>query len=304
MKNTHDDIRTLLPFYAAGTLESDEAAEVEAALKDSEDLRNELRFWERTRNAVLAQNAHAAAGHLSAQHIVDFAEGIVERKEWAIVEHHLQSCEQCADEYRLVRTSLVAPAPVQVSFVGRLFGAVKSLRLAYAIPVLALMVVAVMYFEVEKEELQPVIPRIEEPLAETPLPPHENASLWLTYKPGLRSGVKQEVPTLSVEERHAGIDVFVSIPRNTASGIRYLVKVGSRTIQPVWLRDTLQKYASGSSQDSLAFTLPRALAPPPGDTLILTIHEVLPRHLSALEPEEYTFLVVVKGSGQIQGKLR
>jgi len=53
----HEEIRDLLPWYAAGTLDAGESAAVEAALGESEELRRELRELRALQGAVLAPRA-------------------------------------------------------------------------------------------------------------------------------------------------------------------------------------------------------------------------------------------------------
>jgi anti-sigma factor RsiW len=59
--SSHEDIRDLLPWYAAGTLDDKESAAVEAALTASEQLREELRQLRALQEAVLAPRADEPA---------------------------------------------------------------------------------------------------------------------------------------------------------------------------------------------------------------------------------------------------
>ena len=59
--SNHEEIRDLLPWYAAGTLDAAESAAVEAALGESEALRSELRELRALQGAALAPRSDEPA---------------------------------------------------------------------------------------------------------------------------------------------------------------------------------------------------------------------------------------------------
>jgi hypothetical protein len=292
-----EEIRNLLPFYVAGTLQPEEKRRIDEALKSSGELRKDLQFWLHAQHAISAQAAYTAAGHVSASAIVDYAEGILAPGERRLVEHHLQSCHECSEEYRLVKSSVASEIAATPSLIPQLAAIIKSIRLVYAIPAVAAIIVAVvLYFSaIEKGSHQPSaqghIPPI---IAEIPHLVGESVPLWLTYQPNMRSTTRRGLPTLWLGEKHRQVDAFIAIPHNKLDEVRYHVEVeaGGR-VQGV-LADSLHRYASGSAYDSLHVVLLRSIIPQPGDTLCIVIREVFPSNLKELTAEEYRLSVVIK----------
>jgi hypothetical protein len=298
MKND-DRVRELLPFYVAGTLKPSDKARVEEALKGSEDLRMDLQFWQQAQKAVVAQEAYNAAGHLTAKQVMDFAENGLTGDLRSSVENHLQSCGRCSEEYALVKSSLSARKPIEPTMSGRLMNIIQSIRWVYAIPAVALMIVAViLYFNsVGRGLYQPSVPSIAPPIiAEIPHVEDESMPLRLTYQSDMRSTSRKNIPTLSLGKQHKEVDAFIAIPHNTLSGIRYYVEIGSGEGKSTMISDSLQRYASGPAHDSLHVVLPRSIIPHPGDTLTIVIKEILPANLGELTPEEYRLSVLIAGS--------
>lgn len=58
------EIEELLPFYVNGTLEADEKAKVEQAIKDNPSLKSEIEFLEKLRNEVKVQQTEDSPGEL------------------------------------------------------------------------------------------------------------------------------------------------------------------------------------------------------------------------------------------------
>jgi anti-sigma factor RsiW len=58
-----DELKELLPFFVAGTLDPGERKQVEEALGTSKELRKDLKFWQRTKIVVEARALQAAASH-------------------------------------------------------------------------------------------------------------------------------------------------------------------------------------------------------------------------------------------------
>jgi hypothetical protein len=290
-----DRLRHLLPFFVAGTLEAEERRDVEEALRSSEELRQELKFWERAKTVVAARMNHAAAGHLTVEQIVDRAMGTGSLDELLSSDRHLQSCSECSEEFIRVKESLGARDRVEPDIPKRFLGMVRTVRLIYAVPVLMVVfAVVVLYFgQTEKPLPDPTMPGVNPPaIAEGPA--EQTASLWLTYRPEVRSTSVRDLPFLALGERENQIRVFVAIPQNQVSGIQYKVTVGSPGTKLHHLDELLKRYASGGGHDSLQFMLPRQMFPSTGHNVTITVLEVLPPALRSLSPEEYHFEVEVR----------
>ena len=74
---TVNEIRELLPFFAANSLQAAERDAVEEALENSEELRKELEFWRHAKHATLINAETRAEGHVSSVQIVDYARGAI-----------------------------------------------------------------------------------------------------------------------------------------------------------------------------------------------------------------------------------
>lgn len=94
----HDTTRELLPWLLNGTLEPQEREDLRTHLKDCEDCRREL---EETRQAMDVFQQHVPAGDLIAH-----AEGREAELPQSVVDAHLESCPECAEELTLLVGSL------------------------------------------------------------------------------------------------------------------------------------------------------------------------------------------------------
>ncbi len=288
-------VRHLLPFFVGGTLDPEERRDVEEALRSSEELRQELRFWERAKTVVAARMNHATAGHLTVEQIVDRAMGTGSRDELLFFDRHLQLCSECSEEFIRVKASLGVRDRVEPAIPNRFLGMVRTVRLIYAVPVLMVVIaVVVLYFgQTEKPLPDPTVPGVIPPaIAEEPA--EQTASLWLTYRPEVRSTSARALPSLALGEQEKQIRVFVAIPQNQVSGIQYKVTVGSPGTKLHHLDELLKRYASGGGHDSLQFTLSRQMLPSTGHNMTITVLEILPPALRSLSPEEYRFEVEVR----------
>jgi hypothetical protein len=268
---------------------------VEEALKSSEELRQELKFWERIKAVVAARMNHAAAGHLTAEQIVDRAMGTGSRDELLSFDQHVQLCSECSEEFIRVKESLGVRDPAEPTILERILGMIRTVRFIHALPVLTVVIaVVVFYFGItERQHPGPAIPGMTPPpIAERPA--DQTASLWLTYRPEVRSTSNRGFPALGLGEGAKQIQVFVAIPQNRVSGIQYRVTITSSGKEPYRLGHLLQRYGSGRGYDSLQFVMPREVLPAAGKIVNLTVSEVLPPELRSLSPEEYRFEVEIK----------
>ena len=292
-----NDVRELLPFFVSGTLEPDQRKMVEEALATSEELRMELDFWKRAQQVVAARQAENAAGHLTSRQIVDRALGTLTGEELLSVDNHLRACPSCSEDFNLLVQSLESNRGVLTTWTYRLKTAIRSVRLVYAVPALAVVAVAslliISYWNKQPAPL-PTKEITPPTVAENQQPEEAITSIWLSYRPKMRSASQQDLPVVELGEHGKQIKVFVSIPHNAVRGIRYKLAVISKGRTSYHIQDPVERYASGADYDSLRFVLPREVLALPGNTTILTISEVLPRELQSLTPEEYRLTFAVR----------
>jgi hypothetical protein len=285
-----NEVRDLLPLFAAGTLEPDQKQMVEEALRTSEELRKELEFWNRAVKAVAARHAESAAGHLSSQQIVDRALGALTGEELLHVDDHLRSCAACSEDLKQLNGTLESKRAEPVTWSYRVKNVVKSARLVYAVPALAVAVAIVLYVSSywDRQSTPPPTKETTPPiLVENQPTDGTTRTFQLSYRPEVRSTSEEALPVLTLEEKDRRIQVLLSIPRNAVSGIRYRVAVLSKGTTTYIVQDLIERYGSGAEGDSLSFVLPREALALPGGITALSVSEVLPEELNGLTPEEY-----------------
>jgi hypothetical protein len=293
-----NEAKELLPFYVNGTLGPSEKEMVEELLKDSPELREQFSFWQNASAAIRAAEAPVRAGHVSGTQVVDFAMGNLAAEERASVERHLQSCVRCSEEYSLVKSSISSQTIVEPTIAERIMGAIRSVKLVYAVPALTAMIAAVIIYVGKKEEDSPSASKqVTEAPATVKLPEvyvvDEVVNLFLTYQPQMRSIEKKKRQTLLLSEEHKQIRIFVAVPHNAVKGIRYKMKIALVGRKSIELPDVVERYAFSATHDSLQFTLARRFVPPTTDTANILVFEVLPPALSDLTPEVYRFSVTL-----------
>jgi hypothetical protein len=293
----NNDIGDLLPFFVAGTLKPDESRRVEEALATSEELRKELQFWKRAQEVVAARQAESVAGHLTSKQIVDRALGVLTGDELLPVDNHLRSCPACSEELTLLSQSLETKQGGFITWSNRLSSLIRSIRFVYAVPAFAAAVaIFILIFGHSDEQPMPpsakdIIPPV---LAENQQLDQRTTSVWLRYRPKLRSAAQVDLPVLTLDDKDTLLQMFISVPHNSVSGIRYRVSVLSNGKEQYHLQDLVGRYASGVKCDSLRFLLSRDVLALPGRTTTLAISEVLPKELNVLTPEAYTIEFVIR----------
>jgi anti-sigma-K factor RskA len=291
------EIRELIPFYVAGTLSDTEQREVEAALKNSAELQQELAFWQRAKAATIAETESVVVGHLSAKQIVDLATWTASAEERVLADRHLESCASCSEEHRLVLESLAAQPSLQSTFVQRLLHSLTSIRVSYAVPVAAAVIALAAFFlsrTLKEHVQQPATDIAQQQATIIPHVDNEVKSLWLSYQPEMRGGQHARTYTLLTDGNHEPTLVHVAVPHSAVNGIRYTVALAFAGTRVVHLPQTVQRYASSAAYDSLKFELAMDSLPLAGNTMRIVLKEVLPKTLKDLTPEEYQFVVTVR----------
>jgi hypothetical protein len=165
------------PLYVTGKLSNQQKAEIERALPNSKELRDEIALWKAARVSVQKEAAYSLAGHPTSEQIVDYARGwIADSLEKSKIEEHLRSCKLCSMDYETIKLAFVKPAPnllqrmihavkKTVSAVGERHVRVPSgrsglaavLRPIYALPLIALLIVSsVLIYKLSNPTLHPI----------------------------------------------------------------------------------------------------------------------------------------------------
>jgi len=125
-----NELSGLLPAYLAGTLDEPTTQAVRSALQESPELQADLRFWTKMKELVVAEARREAAGHLSADVVLDYIEGRILNN--AVIEAHLSACEECREDVDVLRSTY--EEPLTTSPAGRKPGLMETLLLFFAPP--------------------------------------------------------------------------------------------------------------------------------------------------------------------------
>lgn len=287
-----DEIRKLLPLYVAQQLESAERTEIEQALKDSEELRSELRFWEHAKRATILHSEMRSEGHLAAEQIVEYAEGVVsDPQERMGIESHLQSCVSCRKEYDTIKELQERDRPVaKPAKKHPILEFIKKGKLAYAIPALAILVLGILFFWREPRPQQ-VITQLPKDSVVVPQKKElvKYAALVLQYAGTMRDpqGKKNTISVLILDETISAVELTVPV-EHSALAAGYLVRLSSPKDETATLSDSQRVTRFRGKLDALRLTIERDRFAEPG-RYTLFVREVLRRRVTGIEPEEYRY---------------
>lgn len=100
-----------IPAYLAGSLDEKRADEVRDAIRQSQELQEDLRFWMKMRSLVKAEALYETAGHLPKEAIVDFVENRTLNP--ATIDAHLAACPACREDLDTIRGTYPAASVKQ-----------------------------------------------------------------------------------------------------------------------------------------------------------------------------------------------
>lgn len=275
-------MRGLLPFYVNGTLGPEERSLVDQALATSEELRQELRFWQQA-----ARYIQAGSGHLSAQQLVARAQGTSPAGERAHLDEHLADCSTCRDLLLRVESSLSASdtvhTPIHTAWYRH-----PLWKYAAAAVFASLAILLLVRDTPPAPPDTPVPPRVS--------PPHTPGarritSLVLTYRPLMRGSEDPEPTPLSLQDGDSLLHVLFAIPHSSVEGMRYSLWREQGRATRVMVTQDIGRSGRGETYDTVAVDVARSTLPAPHQQIRLIIREELPRGSSGLTPEEYSFEV-------------
>jgi anti-sigma factor RsiW len=110
------DLRHLIPFYLAGSLEVSERQKVEEAIATHPEWQADIRFWRVASIASRQQKAYLTDGHPLPELLVDYADGQLNDQPQVVatVEAHLARCLVCRSDLERVRkVGAAVRAPVR-----------------------------------------------------------------------------------------------------------------------------------------------------------------------------------------------
>lgn len=296
---TVNEIRELLPFYAANSLHGEKLKNVEEALKDSEELRKELEFWRHAKHATLVNAEARAEGHASSFQIVDYARGAISDTSTRLeIESHIQSCDSCRKTYDVIKSLQPKTTPlllVQKAF--RLSEILPKFRLAYFVPALAVILIAIIFWLNRGKEAQQQITKVPNEVVPVPMEPsiqRRTIAVAFTYAGASRNlkPTKETIPTVVVA---ADVDsILFEIPvQHSMITEYYEARVFSPGVRASSLFDSLRISSRSGELDLLTWRLGVSSFQHDG-VYVLKVKEFLRKEKRKYEPEEYEYRFEVK----------
>jgi hypothetical protein len=268
---TLGELKELLPFYVAGTLEPEEKKLVEEALSQSKELQEELDDWKAMQLVVKADAAYQKAGHLSTEETIYYIEDSsrINQVRLSEIETHLQNCDSCNSEIEILQATYPKQTLIKniAEHLQKLVDAVRELsrpaRIAYAIPVLAAAVVIAVLL------IRPMF----SPTAE--LVPFTLTDQSLT-RSGTRGTTTEELSTLTLKSKIRKINMIFILQKSGIQGVRYTLSLEPTRGKAIALSDTIVPVISDLNVDTLKFSLDRTTFGATEGKYQLNATEVLP----------------------------
>lgn len=282
------ELKKLIPFYVAGSLDPEERSMVEKALRESNELQTELEFWTHARAAVGRHVRFRQEGHLSPEQILSLIElDLHEEPEtsYAIL-NHLQKCDSCSQQVEIIRstypTTHVDRTPgdtrIEAPRAHARILSVKQSKVAYIVAIAAVIIIACMIFFSNTTNNH-------KPQNASPV----YANLFLSYASQLRGGEITESPVLLLDHNATHIVLTISLPAASSDSIRYAVSVVSPSGEVVVNSQLVIPSRFNETLDTLRVVIHRQqLASLEGEFQIL-VTEVLPPAQNDLTPETYEY---------------
>lgn len=276
-------VRDLLPFYVNGTLTPEERRLVDEALAASEELHEDLLFWQRA-----ASTLHEAQGHLTAARIVERAQGRTPNSDRAAQDRHLEVCPDCRDLLERTAGSLSTPAETGSSS-PRSRNRKGIWMYAAAAVFVAAIVLVVAHDAPPHDSQQPHLQPNPEAGITSPI---AIRSITLIYRPVMRSSNHRQPAHVALRGLDSLVLVRFIIPQSSVDEIRYTLRVeregGSKTI----IGEGIGRSGHGKINDTLAVTVTRRDLPAPRHRLRYIVREEMPPDASGMTPEEYIFDII------------
>jgi len=269
-QHTRDELRQLIPFFVAGTLEGEERRAVEQAIGGDPSFKEDLLFWQSAAAAVHGQAAHTDADHPSSELLVHYAEGASVGDDGPIqaLDEHVTTCTSCRDELGMIRASFESQARHRDRAPSRIR---LWPRLAAAAAVLV--VGAVLLTRWLDRETRPTYA----------LMPTETT----------RSLDPDDVPVVEIETDVEAVEFRLSVPATDLPDLSYIVRFISPQAHEVPSSVDFVVVGQNSQTDQILVVLDAASAFPLGADYQFEVEEVIPAGVDLL-PETYFYVFRVE----------
>jgi hypothetical protein len=285
----YSEIKKLIPFYIAGTLEPEEKKLVEDALGGSDELGSEFAFWLKVREVVAQHSTRLTEQHLTPEQIIGYIEDNYLRNipELEIIESHIKTCADCRLDIETLRNTYPHPIdgrkkqvvnfsekPVSDNRLEMLLSRKFVDVFAIAAVILIIVLTLLTTFNIGNK---------------IPLPEKRYKELVLLYQNYTR-GDNREEPTILVDDSlTAGASVLLTIPHSEIDSLRYDISLKTSAGIIISIATGLKAAQSDTTSDTLHFLIDRNIYSGSVGDYIVTVKEILPKPLSHLTPELYCF---------------
>ncbi len=274
---TEEELLKLIPFYAAGTLETEEKIEVEQELSRSKKLQEELAFWRNARRATISYVEYLREGHPTAEALADYAERAFNGHRSQLIDEHLALCHNCKQEFEIISQTfepsrIPGIKSIETDSRERFFASLyRFMKPVYIVPAMAVLVVLFLLLR--------------------PKPESENNGTILPYQQMLRGTEHPQQLHFSLTQYAASVDLTILIPHNSIPSVNYalFVRAPNRMIKQ---HPGAFSIAKGPQFDSLKASVAREFFPEDG-LYEITVKELLPDSLQDITPAEYTYTLTI-----------
>lgn len=265
------ELLEIIPLYVTGKVSNDQKVAIENELPHSQELREELSFWQSAWAAATNVARESAKEHLKSEQIVDYARGVVTDPNQRLnIQQHFQMCDSCREDYEIMRpayTKVVAPTTPAV--IERIHDAIRTrLRLVYLVPSIVTIILCVIIFR--EAVFGP---------NEYPLP------FALQFQTQGRSPGLSEAPTLTLPKSANVVQLYVPIPHATLQPTEYSLVLSTPDESRVPLVQEQSWLIGSGSFDTARVEIPVSALRRGGKYVL---HASI-RYSQASEPFEYSY---------------
>ncbi|MBA4312475.1 MAG: hypothetical protein C0417_07575 [Chlorobiaceae bacterium] len=290
----YSEIKKLIPFYIAGTLEPDEKKLVEDALRDSGELKKEFEFWLKAKEVTARHALRLAENHLTPEQIVGYLERYYESDKLGLesIESHLRTCVDCRSDIEMIRSTYpVANGERQKQMDGMpeklMVG--NRLELILSKKFVDVFAIAAVIFIVALTLVTNF--NIDNKLSS---PEKQYASLVLRYQNSTRGNERIGTTNLIDDPSTSGARVLLYIPHSKIDSLRYEIILKNPLDNLISIETSYKINHPGNILDTLQFIIDRKYYANIAGKYLLFVKEKLPPDLSDITPEQFIFIIDLK----------
>ncbi len=239
------ELRRLLPFYIAGTLNTGERNAVEDGLRESAELRAELGEWKEIQQVVKARAGYEEA-HVPASGLIEFAAGSLGGPDRQRIAAHIESCASCKTELDILRETFeksdaaaaLQSAPIPgPGFFSALVSKLKARRIQLGFAIAVVAIASIVFL-----------------MRQGSGPTQNSQILDLHYSPEVRGGETRPVPEIFIDQRIKQVVMHVGIPSSGIPATRYLLTLRRPSLLSEELADKLPGEPAGGEHTIISLT--------------------------------------------------